>query len=246
MENAQLIALSRQSVLRNQLDVVANNMANINTTGYRSQSLHFSEYVMPVADATSFEPEDRAMSYVDMFKTHTNFDYGSINTTGNDFDVALNTEGFFVVQMEDGTEAYTRAGSFRMDNTGQLITAEGRLVMTDAGPITFGVEDGEVAISQEGIISTEQGIRGRLKVVEFDDNRKLEKIGDTLFKGENPQPVQVVRMIQGALEASNVYGVTEVTRLIEVTRAYDSTSKVIKDTDDLRQRAISTLGKIQA
>lgn len=246
MENAQLIALSRQSVLRNQLDVIANNMANINTTGFRSQNLHFAEYVMPVADASSFEPEDRAMSYVDMFKTHTNFDFGSINTTGNDFDLALNGEGFFVVQMPNGTEAYTRAGSFRLDNTGQLIAPDGRPVLTDAGPITFGVEDGGVAISQEGIISTELGIRGRIKVVEFDDNRKLEKIGDTLFKGDNPQPAQFVRMIQGAVEASNVYGVTEVTRLIEVTRAYDHTSKVLKDTDDLRQQAISALGKLKA
>lgn len=246
MENAQLIALSRQTVLRNQLDVVANNMANINTAGYRSQNLHFAEYVMPVADATSFEPEDRAMSYVDMFKTHTNFAYGSINTTGNDLDLALNSEGFFVVQMDDGTEAYTRAGAFRLDNTGQLITPDGRPVLTDGGPITFTVADGAIAISQEGIISTEQGVRGRIRVVEFDDNRMLEKIGDTLFKGDNPQPAQLVRMIQGAVEASNVYGVTEVTRLIEVTRAYDSTTKVLKDTDELRRQAIGTLGKLEA
>lgn len=247
MENAQLVALSRQSILRNHLDVIANNMANINTTGYKSQNLHFVEYVMPVADGTAFEPEDRAISYVDMFTTRTDFDHGSIKLTGNEFDLALNSDGFFVVQMEDGTEAYTRAGSFHLDATGQLVTSGGRPVLTEGGPITFSQEeDGRVLISSDGTISTEQGGRGRIRVVDFEDVRTLEKVGDTIFKGEDPAPAQEVRLVQGAIENSNVYGVTEVTRMIEVTRAYDATSKVVKDLDELRQQAISTLGQLQA
>lgn len=246
MENAQLVALSRQSILRKQLDVVANNMANINTTGFKSDSLHFKEYVMPTANAGAFEPQDQNISYVDMFTTRTNFDHGPIKLTNNDFDLALNSDGFFVVEMEDGTQAYTRSGSFLLDNTGQLITTDGHPVLTDVGPVTFTQEDGLVEISGDGTISTELGIRGRIQVAEFEDVRALEKIGDTLFKGENPIPAQGVRMVQGAVEASNVYGITEVTRMIEVTRAYDSTSKIVKDLDELRRQAISTLGNFQA
>ncbi|WP_415716143.1 flagellar basal-body rod protein FlgF [Roseibium sp.] len=232
--------------MRNHLDVIANNMANINTSGFKSQNLHFTEYVMPVADSGAFEQQDRGVSYVDMFTTRTNFDHGSINTTGNEFDLALNSEGFFAVQLPDGTEAYTRNGSFRTDAQGQLITTEGIPVMTEGGPITFSVEDGIVEIAADGTIASDLGIRGKIKVVDFEDVRTLEKIGETMFKGDDPLPAAEVRMVQGALENSNVYGVTEVTRLIEVTRAYDATSKVVKDLDELRQQAISTLGKIQA
>ncbi|AMN52766.1 flagellar basal-body rod protein FlgF [Roseibium algicola] len=246
MENAQLVALSRQSILRNHLDVIANNMANINTSGFKSQNLHFSEYVMPVADGSAFEPQDRAISYVDMFTTRTDFTHGPIKMTGNEFDLSLNSDGFFAVQMPDGTEAYTRSGAFRLDSTGQLISADGSPVMTDQGPISFNDQDGRVEIAQDGTISTRLGIRGRIKVVDFEDVRTMEKIGNTMFKADNPIPAQEVRMVQGAVEGSNVYGITEVTRLIEVTRAYDSTSKIVKDLDELRRQAISTLGKIQA
>jgi flagellar basal-body rod protein FlgF len=246
MENAQLVALSRQSILRNHLDVIANNMANINTSGYKSQNLHFAEYIMPTADAGAFAPQDSEISYVDMFTTRTNFDHGSIKLTENDFDLALNSDGFFSIQLENGTEAYTRNGAFRVDSTGQLISSEGLPVLTDGGPISFSVEDGLVEIAADGTIATELGIRGKIKVVDFEDVRTLEKIGETMFKGRDPIQAAEVRMIQGAVENSNVYGVTEVTRLIEVTRAYDATSKVVKDLDELRQQAISVLGKIQA
>ncbi|TYC48602.1 flagellar basal-body rod protein FlgF [Rhodobacterales bacterium] len=246
MENAQLVALSRQSILRNHLDVIANNMANINTTGFKSQNLHFVEYIMPVADGSAFEPADRKISYVDMFTTRTDFEPGSVKVTGNEFDLALNSDGFFVVQMEDGTEAYTRAGNFRLDATGQLVTIDGDPVLTQQGPITFTREDGNVQIASDGTIATNLGVRGNIRVANFEDPRTLEKIGDTLFTGENPNVPQEIRLVQGAVETSNVFGVTEVTRLIEVTRAYDATAKVVKDLDELRQQAISKLGQIQA
>ncbi|MCV0427032.1 MAG: flagellar hook-basal body complex protein, partial [Roseibium sp.] len=171
MENAQLVALSRQSILRNHLDVIANNMANINTSGFKSQNMHFIEHLMPIANGTAFQPQDRDISYVDMFTTRTNFDHGSIKLTENDFDLALNSEGFFVVQMEDGTEAYTRNGAFRLDSTGQLISADGRPVMTDTGPISFSREDGLVEIASDGTIATQLGIRGKIRVADFADIR---------------------------------------------------------------------------
>ncbi|WP_420414475.1 flagellar basal-body rod protein FlgF [Roseibium sp.] len=246
MENAQLIGLSRQTALRNQLDVVANNMANINTTGYKSQRLLFEEYLMPVAEATEFQTPDHSLSYVLDYQSITDFDTGAFKSTGNDLDLAIEGDGFFVVQMGDGSEAYTRDGAFSLDATGQLVTADGRPVLTTGGPLTISREDGAVEIAKDGTISTEQGIRGKIRVVTFEDPQALQKNGDNLFRGENPGIPQKVGIMQGALERSNVQGVYEVTQLIEITRAYESVSKMLKNVNDLRQQAIQTLGKLEA
>lgn len=246
MENAQLIGLSRQSVLRNQLDVVATNMANINTTGFKSQQMLFREYLMPVAEATEFEVPDRKLSYVQDYGTFTDFQAGSINLTGNELDLAIDGEGFFTVQMADGSEAYTRNGSFHLDVNGQLVTSEGRPVMTQGGPISFTADDGKIEIAHDGTISTELGVRGRVQLVNFDNPQQLIQAGDSLFTGGTPQPITNVKVVQGGLEQSNVQGVTEVTRMIEITRAYETVSQMMKDNNDLRQRAISTLGVLDA
>ncbi len=246
MENAQLIALSRQTALRNQLDVVANNMANINTTGFKSQRLLFEEYLMPVAEATEFQTPDEQLSYVLDYQSVTNFGTGSFKPSENPLDLAIEGDGFFVVQMGDGSETYTRDGALHLDSTGQLVTANGRPVMTTGGPITFSKEDGRVEVAKDGTITTELGNRGKIRIVTFEDPQALKKIGDNLYRGENPQVPQRVGIMQGALERSNVEGVHEVTRLIEITRAYESVTKMLKDVNDLRQNAIQTLGKLQA
>jgi len=246
MENAQLIALSRQTALRNQLDVVANNMANINTTGFKSQRLLFEEYLMPVAEATEFQAPDETLSYVLDYQSITDFDTGGFKTTGNDLDMAIDGDGFFVVQMEDGSEAYTRDGAFVLSPDGQLVTADGRPVLTSGGPISFSRNDGIIEIAKDGTISTAQGIRGVIKVAAFEDPQALQKQGSNLYKGENPGLPKRANIVQGALERSNVQGVYEVTQLIEITRAYESVSKMLKDVNDLRQQAIQTLGKLEA
>lgn len=246
MENAQLIGLSRQTALRNQLDVVANNMANINTSGFKSQNLLFEEYLMPVAEATEFETQDETFSYVLDYTSHTDFTNGSFKKTGKDLDLALEGDGFFVVQMADGTEAYTRSGAFHLDANGQLVTSEGRPVLTSAGALTFTREDGIIEISQDGTIATDLGVRGQIRVAAFEDPQALEKLGETAFLGENPIVPAGTKVVQGALEQSNVDGVFEVTRLIEITRSYEAVSKMLKDIDELNQQAIATLGKVQA
>ncbi|WP_417680435.1 flagellar basal-body rod protein FlgF [Roseibium sp.] len=246
MENAQLIALSRQSALRNQLDVVANNMANINTTGFKSQRMLFEEFIMPVAEATELQHPDRDLSYVHDYGTLTNFEAGSIKMTGNDLDIAVKGDGFFVVQLADGTEAYTRNGAFHLDNTGRLVTSEGRPVLTEGGPVSFTQQDGKIEIAADGTISTEQGNRGAIRLVNFENPQELVQVGDSLFTGEAPLQMTNGKVIQGAIEQSNVQGVEEISRVIEITRAYETISKLMKDTDDLRQNAISTLGRLEA
>lgn len=246
MENAQLINLSRQITLRRQMDVTANNIANLNTSGFKAKRLIFEEFIMPVAEATAFPRGDLKLSYVQDSRTITNFLAGSIQLTGNELDVAVDGEGWFAIQMEDGTEAYSRNGAFHLNNIGQLVTSEGRPVLTDGGPISFTPEDGGITISDEGTISTRLGARGRLRLVNLDQPQNAIAIGNNLVTYENPQPVGRVRVIQGGLEDSNVQGVVEIADMIEITRKYESVTKMLKDTDDLARQAIERLGSSQA
>lgn len=245
MENAQLISLSRQIALRNQIDVVASNMSNINTTGYKAQRMVFEEVTMPLAEATGFKTGDRQLSYVQDYATSFNLLQGSVRLTGNDLDVAIDGDGWFAVEMPNG-EAYTRDGSFKLDNTGKLVTSLGKAVLTEGGPITFTPEDGKIAISDDGTISTELGIRGKLKVVTFEVPQLAKAIGENLYTHDNAIPMRNGRVIQGGLEGSNVDSIIEVAHMIEITRAYESVSSMMEKTNELRQNAISKLGTLRA
>ncbi|MEP0233000.1 flagellar basal-body rod protein FlgF [Roseibium sp.] len=246
MENAQLITLSRQMSLRNQMDLVANNMANLTTTGYKTQRMVFEEVLMPLAEATEFMQGDKNLSYVQDYGAGLNLLQGSVRLTGNDFDVAIDGDGWFAVQNEDGTEAYTRNGAFHIAPTGQLTTADGKPVLTDGGPISFTTEDGKVDIAEDGTIVSELGIRGNIRIVDFDDAEDLKALGENLYTHEEPLPAENPRVIQGALEQSNVRGVIEIAHMVRITRAYETVSKLMADTDDLRKQAIQTLGRLEA
>lgn len=245
MENALLIGLSRQTTLRNQLDVVANNIANINTTGYKSQSILFEEYLMPVAEASDFQGQDKTLSYVVDYKSIYDQSQGAFTQTGNPLDIAISGEGFFVVETEDG-EAYTRNGAFHLDNSGQLVTADGKPVLGDGGPLQFSPEDGAISIAEDGTVSTDLGEKGKIRLVRFENPEDLDRVGENLFEGEDAEPVLNPRLTQGTIERSNVQGVVEVTRMIEITRSYQAVSKMISDGDDLSRKAIEELGTIRA
>ncbi|MEZ5839597.1 MAG: flagellar basal-body rod protein FlgF [Hyphomicrobiales bacterium] len=245
MENAQIIGLSRQVALQRELDVIANNMANLNTTGFRGETVKFEEFLMPVAEMDSFQRSDRKLSYVLDRGTFHNFDQGSVIPTGNPLDVALQGDGFFVVQAPEG-ERYTRAGSFVIDNTGTLVTLDGKPVMGEGGPITFGPDDVDIAIAGDGAISVGGELRAKLRLVEFDEPQKLEKVGENMFSGENPTVASTTRVMQGSLEKSNVVPVAELSRMIEVTRTYETVSNLLAKGADLRSKAIERLGTAPA
>jgi flagellar basal-body rod protein FlgF len=245
MENTSLVALSRQIVLRHKLDVIANNVANINTAGFKRQSLEMAEYDMPVASANTFPRADRDHAFVEDWTTTTDFEPGTLETTGSPYDVAIQGDAFFVVQAPDG-ERYTRAGNFQLDSTGRLVTPDGYPVLSEGGEVLFTPDEVDVIVGADGTISTINGPKGRLRLVSFEDNRLLEKIGENLFTGEGAVPATAFRVQQGTVELSNVQSVVEMTRLIEVTRAYESISRMIANTDELRQKAISLLGDVRA
>jgi flagellar basal-body rod protein FlgF len=245
MENAQLVGLARQATLARQLDLIANNLANMNTGGFKAQKLVFKEQTMPGAEDNSFLRPDRAISFVVDDQNLVDFSPGETQETGNPLDVALNGKGWFTVQTPAG-DRYTRNGSFAINSQGQLVNQNNYPVLTNNGPVTFGPNEHQVTIAADGMISTNQGQRGKLQVVEFDDKRPPIKVGETLYTGQNPTPAALPEVVQGRIEKSNVNGVVEMTNMINVQRSYQAIATMIKETDDLRKNAISTLGQVNA
>lgn len=242
MENMLLVSLSRQMALRHELDVVANNVANINTSGFKGESLVFNEYINPKAKAAEADLL-KPVSYVVDQGSITNFSAGSVETTGAEFDVAIQGDGFFAVQTDKG-QRYTRAGSFQLSAQGELVTPSGHKVLGEGGPITFTAEDGKITIGADGTISTAQGQRGKLRLVDF-KHGELKKEGETLFTSTaSGTPATTSRLLQGAIEKANVKPVREVARMIEITRAYATLSQMIENAQKLRQTAIERLSQV--
>lgn len=247
MENALLVGLSRQIALGRELDVIANNVANSGTNGYKSRSSRFEEFTMPGAKAETFKSQDRALSFVIDAGTPLDISQGPIETTGNPLDAAVKGDSFFVVQTPAG-ERYTRNGSFTLNNQGQLVTSDGYPVLTDGGPVTIPQQETGLTIGPDGTLSTTQGQRGKLRLVKFADARTLSNQGANLFSSSvQPQPAGADgRLEVGALERSNVKPVIEMTRLIEVNRAYTTVAGMIGRMDDMKRTALSRLSDATA
>ncbi|WP_375459918.1 flagellar basal-body rod protein FlgF [uncultured Enterovirga sp.] len=242
MENALLVGLSRQMALGRELDVIANNMANVTTNGFKARSARFQDHLMAKASADAFSRPDRRLDFVIDAGTPLDTSSGAIETTGNPLDAAIKGDSFFVVQTQAG-ERYTRAGAFQVDATGQLVTNDGNSVLGDAGPITFAPQETGAAIGPDGTVTTTQGPRGKLRLVRFDDVRALRNEGANVFSSASaPQPAGIAgRLEPGAVERSNVRPVLEMTRLMEVNRAYSSVASMIGRMDELKRSAMSRL-----
>lgn len=245
IENAQLIGLSRQMGLQRQMDVLANNMANINTSGFKSEQLLFEEYVMPVARDNDFPRADRPLSYVQDWATIHDLSGGAMVQTGSELDVGLNGDGFFAIQTPAG-ERWSKAGNFQLSNTGTLVDASGNPVLGDGGPIQFGPEETGILIGTDGSVSSSAGPKGRLRLVEFANPQTLTREGSNLWAGGEPLVATNTRAMQGFIEKSNVSGVAEMAEMIRVTRAYESAANLAQKQDELRRNAIQALGQANA
>jgi flagellar basal-body rod protein FlgF/flagellar basal-body rod protein FlgG len=254
MSNTALIGLSRQVALSRELDVVANNIANMNTTGFKADGSIFEEYLSPIARTPA--SIDNKISFVRDRGTWHDMSQGPAEHTGNPLDVAIDGKGFLVVQTPRG-ERYTRNGSLQLGPTGTLMTADGFPVVGDSGPITLQPTDRQISIAADGTLSVREGtstidtIRGKLRVVSFDDAQrmKLTKDGSGTFAapdGVTPQPETAPRVIQGAIEKSNVRGVVEITRMIEISRSYSQIAAMLQQQSDMRTSAIGRLADVPA
>jgi flagellar basal-body rod protein FlgF len=256
MENVLLIGLSRQIALHRELDVVANNVANLNTTGYKADATIFEECLMPVAEARGFQGSDRRLSYVQDRATWHNFSQGPMRQTGNPLDVAIDGDAFFVVQTARG-ERYTRNGAFQINAQGELVTNAGDRVVGEGGPIQFQSTDSDVSINPDGTITVREGgnsttdsARGKLRLARFESAQQLQKDGSSVFAapaGVVPQNASpTTRIMQGTLEQSNVHSVVEMARLVEVTRTYTQIAAMLQQHGEMRRNAIDRLAEVPA
>lgn len=245
MENTLYVALSRQSSLRRQMDVVANNLANMSTHGYRGGKMMFVEHlVKSKGGETLLTPE---LAYTRDIATMTDTKPGAVETTGNPLDLAIQGEGYFVVQTPEG-ERYTRNGRLQLDNTGQLVNQLGQAVLADGGaPLIFAPEDTEIVISQDGTVSTNNGELGKLRVVRFENDQLLDRTSGAQFITTEQNPaidVETPTVLQGAVEGSNVEPIVEMANMIEVHRAYDSVKSFINREDERQRQMIRDLAAV--
>lgn len=243
MENAALIALSRQMTLRRQLDIVANNIANAQTTGFHAEELVVE--TEPVRRAANLGISGPARFVLDP-EVGRDFSQGALMQTGRPLDMAIEGEGAFF-RIGGGPERYTRDGAFVTDDQGRLLTRDGLPVLDDGGgEITLDPSQGEPNIGRDGTITQNGQAVGRVGVVRFDVLSVLEKDGDNLYvntSNEQPADAPDVLVHQGMLEGSNVNTLTEITTLIEIQRAYESTARMIENVNDLSRRAVERLGR---
>jgi flagellar basal-body rod protein FlgF len=248
VENASLVGLSRQVALRRELDVISNNVANMNTSGFKSEQMAFGEYLSPKARDDNFSRRpDRPLSFVEDIATWRDLSAGAIQSTGGQTDVALDGEGFFAIETAAGTR-YTRNGAFQINAAGELVTSEGARVLSTSGPIQFGPTESGLTIGKDGVIATSEGVRGRLRIVRFADLQSLTKDGSSAFRtdAEPEEATSRTRVVQGAVEKSNVRPIAEMSRLVEVTRAYESVTSMLAKQDDVRRSAIEKLAEVPA
>lgn len=251
MENASLVGLSRQVTLKRELDVIANNLANTTTTGFKTERVLFEEFLMPVARDETFANADQRVSYVQDRATSHDMAPGALKSTGNPLDLAIDGDAFFTVDA-NGTERYQRNGAFQINRDGELVTHEGFKVIGDSGPIRFEPTDTNITVAADGTISSVSGnttsTRGKLRLSRFSDAKSLSKDGVSTWRSSGTAEAQLptTRVIQGAVEQSNVQPVVQLTRMIDVTRAYTNLASLMKSGDDLRQEAIKALAEVQA
>lgn len=243
MENALLIGLSRQMTLRRSLDVTANNLANMSTAGFKVER--------PVVMEQEAARPARVLggggiSFVRGAGLARDFSTGELAHTGRPLDLAINSDGFFELDANGATQ-FTRDGRFTLDGDGGLVTASGASVMSDSGgPIAIPAGTTSIVITDSGSVSADGQELGRLRIVRFDDTGELRKVGNSAYVTDAAAlPVDQPDVQQGYIENSNVNPIEEITRLIEVTRAYESVTKLLSSDEDLKRKAINKLAGLR-
>lgn len=244
MDNASLITLSYQLAAFRSMDVIANNIANISTPGFKRDSAKFEQFVQQVKPSDD-RSSPRTLSFVRDAGVVRDLSDGRLDTTGNTFDLAINGKGYFAVQTAAG-ERYTRNGHFTLNAEGIIVTGEGDPLLGDGGPITIAVDDGDISFGPDGTVTGKQGQLAKVRLVNFPNERALTKQGASLYSAnEAPIPAPNAVIAQGMLESSNVQPVVEISRMIEVMRSYEATATLSKSADDMRRQAIQKLGQVQ-
>ncbi|MEL6464877.1 MAG: flagellar hook-basal body complex protein [Pseudomonadota bacterium] len=237
MDNTGYITLTRQSGLMREMQIVANNIANSATTGYRQEGLVFSEYVQSMQGGPSL-----SMGHGNV--RQTSFVQGTLTQTGGTYDFAIEGDGFFLIQTPDG-ERLTRAGSFAPNAVGDLVTLDGYAVL-DAGGAPVFIPPGarSLSVSPDGSISADGAFVGQIGLVAPTDPSSLTRAGGVMFRAEGGfEQSQTARMVQGFVETSNVDAIGQLARMIEVQRAYEMGQSFLDSEDERVRRAMDAMLK---
>ena len=245
MENALYVGLSRQMILRREMEIIANNIANMDTNGFKVESM--IQKTDPSEPAVTLGGP-RPVKFVAPDGVARDFGQGVLTRTGGELDMAIEGKGFFQVQTPQGPR-FTRDGRFTTDTTGRLVTQGGHAVLdASGGEIVIDAEKGQVSVGSDGSMSQGNETVGKVGIYAFTNPGALEKAGDNLFRnGSNlaANPATEAKLRQGFLEGSNVKPVLEITRMVEVSRAYESTTKMMESEAELSRRSVERLGRVQ-
>ncbi|MEL6316932.1 MAG: flagellar hook-basal body complex protein [Pseudomonadota bacterium] len=236
--NSLYVNLTRQDALLREIDVIATNLANANTTGYRREGVVFSEFIRDT---------DGPSGSLAMTAARVRFaeqEQGALVASGGQLDFAIEGDGFFVVGTPEG-ERLTRAGAFTQNELGELTTLEGyRVLGPGGGPIFVPPEAANVSVSPEGVVAADGAQVGQIGLVVPTDPAALRRTqGVLLISDAGVQPATEARIAQGFLESSNVDMIQEVTRMIEVQRAYELGQSLVDGEDQRLERTMQALGR---
>ncbi|MBE1285508.1 MAG: flagellar hook-basal body complex protein [Rhodobacteraceae bacterium] len=236
METAGYAALSRQKGLLQEVRIVANNIANSATTGYRQEGLIFSEYVVSGDGVAS------SLSMARAEIQNTSLAQGALTQTNGAFDVAIEGGGFFLIETPDG-ERLTRAGAFAPNADGDLVTMDGFRVL-DAGGAPVFVPGGasDIHIADDGTLSTDGRLLGQIGLFQPSDPTTLKREDGVMFRVDGEiEPDDQSRMLQGFLEGSNVNPILQLSRMIDIQRAYELGQSFLDSEDNRIRNAIKSM-----
>ncbi len=246
METPSYIGLSSQAALRRQLELIANNLANVNTTAYQGEFMLFEEYVSDTGDRAA--DDLRKVSMVQDYASVRDTAPGPVESTGNPLDLAISGDAFFAIETDEGRR-YTRNGSFTLNADGEIVTGSGHiLAMNNDQAAVVPNNATDIEISRDGLISARVNDAdvqiGRIQLYRFENPESLLRGPENLFKlAENELAIADPdsEIVQGALERSNVQGVVEITRMIDVVRTYTSVSRMVQTEHERQRQAIRNL-----
>ena len=261
MHESIYIAASAGLKQARKMEMIAQNLANVNNTGFKRDALVFKEMMPPFSPdleneaaknvLLSPEKSNKNVSYVGITDYYTDFSVGVMKKTGGPLDLALDGEGFFKVQTPEGPR-YTRNGNFRLNTAKQLVNKNGNQVLDlNDNPVVINAP-GRIAIDSEGNISVGNGLANTtittIKMVDFENKKALQKMGDGLYRlMESPQneiEAKNVKMNQGFLENSNVSSVEEMTEMIGTLRIFETDQKIIQSIDSMNDQSVNTIGRV--
>ena len=246
MQAAGLVLTAYQDSLSRSLDIVANNVANSNTTGFKKQSVQFETLVSrpTLSDIYAFGVDKG---------TFRDIAQGPMLTTGNPLDIAIQGKGYFPIQTKSGIR-YTRSGSFTMDGESQIVTASGDKLLGDGDqPITVPEDADDLNITADGVITVKSGTGtdvlqiGKLKLVKFAREQDMQIVGNNLYTTtQQPEAVIESVMVQGMVENSNVQAVSEITNMVSILRNYQIAVHLLDLENQRMKDSINRLSKATA